>query len=82
MITALLALLFIVKPSGHLTQCLLYKTYNLQQKNKLVLNLIYFLENSFFYEIQHYTNQGLFSYANLGFYQVDITPFVCFMYQF
>ena len=58
MITALLALLYIVKPSGHLTQCLLYKTLQFATKKQTRLKFNIFLEKVFFYKIQHYTNQG------------------------
>ena len=72
MITTLLALLFIVKPSGRLTQCLLYKALHLATKNKLVSNLKYFSKKIFFIK---YNNKGLFSYAKLGFYKTNITSF-------
>ena len=82
MITALLVLLFIVKPNGHLTQCLLYKTLQRATKKQTRLKFNILFEKVFFYKIQHYTNQGLFFYANLGFYKVNTRAFFCHMYQF
>ena len=56
-----MALLSIVKPNGHLTQCLLYKTLQFATKKQTRLKFNIFFGKSFFYKIQHFTNQGLFS---------------------
>ena len=75
MITTVLALLFIVKPSDYLTQCLLYKTlqFATKKQSRFKFNIIF--GKRFFYKIQHYTYEDLFSYANLGFYKINITGF-------
>ena len=71
MITALLSLLYIVKPSGHLTQCLLYKTLHLSRSPYLVLLIANPNNNKILEENPTCTSQKITSLLNEAYTSVE-----------